>query len=117
MANNAMMLKGLVELLIFRIMEDQGEIYAFELSGLVSEYSNGLIQIQYPSLYPPLHRLKERGYISIEEKIVANRKRTYYILRESGRAYYNEIKQDYMTISRGMDNVLTYSKKGERSKE
>jgi DNA-binding PadR family transcriptional regulator len=111
MANNAIMLRGLVELLIFRIMDDQGEIYAFELSGLVSEYSKGLIQIQYPSLYPPLHRLKERGYISVEEKIVANRKRTYYVLQDSGREYYANIKQDYITISEGMDNLLVYSKK------
>jgi DNA-binding PadR family transcriptional regulator len=110
MANNAMMLKGIVELLIFRIMDDQGEIYAFELSGLVSEYSKGLIQIQYPSLYPPLHRLKARGYIGIEEKIVANRKRTYYVLKDAGREYYNEIKQDYMDISEGVDNALAYSK-------
>jgi DNA-binding PadR family transcriptional regulator len=113
MANNAMMLKGFVELLIFRIMDDQGEIYAFELSGLISEYSKGFIQIQYPSLYPTLHRLKERGYISIVEKVVANRKRNYYVLNDSGREYYDKIKQDYGTIREGMDSILTYSKKRE----
>jgi DNA-binding PadR family transcriptional regulator len=111
MANNAMMLRGLVELLIFRIMEEQEDIYAFELSGLVSEYSKGLIQIQHPTLYPTLYRLKERGYISIEEKTVANRKRNYYVLQDSGREYYAKIKQEYMVISEGMDNVLAYSRK------
>jgi DNA-binding PadR family transcriptional regulator len=111
MANNAIMLKGLVELLIFRIMDDQGDIYAFELSGLISEYSKGLIQLQHPTLYPTLYRLKERGYISIEGKVVANRKRNYYVLQDSGREYYAKIKQDYITINEGMNNVLAYSRK------
>jgi DNA-binding PadR family transcriptional regulator len=110
MANNAIMLRGLVELLIFRIMDDQGEIYAFELSGLISEYSKGLIQIRHPTLYPTLYRLKERGYISIEEKVVANRKRNYYVLQDSGHKYYENIKQDYAVLSEGMNHLLAYSK-------
>jgi DNA-binding PadR family transcriptional regulator len=113
MANNAIMLRGFVELLIFRIMDDQGDIYAFELSGLIAEYSRGLIQIQHATLYPTLYRLKERGYISIEEKVVANRKRNYYVLRDAGREYYEKVKQDYAAISEGMKNVMAYSKREE----
>jgi DNA-binding PadR family transcriptional regulator len=77
----------------------------------VSDYSEGLLQIDYPSIYSPLHRLKERGYIITEERIVANRKRTYYVLQDSGREYYAKIRQEYIIISEGMDKVLTNSKK------
>jgi DNA-binding PadR family transcriptional regulator len=110
MANNAIMLKGIVELLIFQILDDQEEIYAFELSGLISEYSKGLIQVQHPTLYPTLYRMKDRGYISIEEKIVGNRKRNYYKMRDLGHERYEKIKRDYEVINEGMHNVLAHSK-------
>jgi DNA-binding PadR family transcriptional regulator len=111
MANNSIMLRGFVELLVFRIMEDQGDIYAFELSGLISEYSDGLIRIQHPTLYPTLYRLKERGYISIEKRVVANRERTYYVLQDSGREHYEKIRNDFLTISKGLNHALTHTSK------
>jgi DNA-binding PadR family transcriptional regulator len=111
MANNANMLKGIVELLIIKIIDEQEDVYAFELSDLISEYSRGLINITHPTLYPTLYRLQERGYIATEEKIVANRRRRYYKLQDEGREYFDKIKGDYLTIREGLDNVLTYSKK------
>jgi PadR family transcriptional regulator PadR len=106
------MLKGLLELIIFEIFVDREDVYAFELSDLVSEYSGGLINVQHLTLYSPLYRMKDKGYVTMEEKVVANRKRKYYHLQDSGRAYYEKIKKDYETISEGMKRVMGHSKRG-----
>jgi PadR family transcriptional regulator PadR len=103
------MLKGLIELQILKILDDNKEIYAFELASLISKYSRGLINVTHPSLYPSLYRLKDKGYISIKEKTVANRNRKYYCLQNSGRAYYKKIRKEYEEITEGMKNVFEYT--------
>jgi PadR family transcriptional regulator PadR len=110
MAHNVNMLKGLLELLIFRILEDEDR-YAFELSDLIAEYSGGKLVINGATLYPTLYRLKDRGYISIEERIVGKRVRKYYHLQAVGKEYYEKIKLDYENISLGVRNVLLYPQK------
>jgi PadR family transcriptional regulator PadR len=108
MAHNVNMLKGLLELLIFRILED-ADRYAFELSDLIAEYSGGKLVINNATLYPTLYRLRERGYISIEERIVGKRVRKYYHLQAVGKEYYEKAKQDFEDICFGVQSVLSYS--------
>jgi DNA-binding PadR family transcriptional regulator len=112
MAHNVNMLKGLLELLIFRVLEDEDR-YAFELSDLIAEYSGGKLVINNATLYPTLYRLKERGYISLEERVVARRTRKYYHLQSVGREYFEKIKQDYLYISSGVQSALGYLPKRE----
>jgi PadR family transcriptional regulator PadR len=104
------MLKGLLELLIFRVLEDEDR-YAFELSDLIAEYSDGKLVINNATLYPTLYRLRERGYVSLDERIVGKRVRKYYHLQPVGREYFEKVKQDYEDISLGVRNVLSYSQK------
>jgi DNA-binding PadR family transcriptional regulator len=101
------MLRGVLELLIFRILED-GDRYVFELGGLIAEYSGGLLHIQNATLYITLYRLRDRGYITMEERIVANRKRNYYYLNDSGREYYDKIKKEYMELAEGVRHAFEY---------
>jgi PadR family transcriptional regulator PadR len=112
MAHNVNMLKGILELLIFRVLED-GDRYAFELGDLIEEYSGGKFAIQLATLYPTLYRLKDRGYVSLEERVVGKRTRKYYHLQAAGREYYEKVKEEYMDINEGVHNVLEYSQKGE----
>jgi PadR family transcriptional regulator PadR len=104
------MLKGLLELLIFKVLEDEDR-YAFELSDLISEYSGGKLVINNATLYPTLYRLRERGYVSLEERVVGKRTRKYYHLQPVGREYYEKVKQDYRDISSGVQSALAYPQK------
>jgi PadR family transcriptional regulator PadR len=112
MAHNVNMLKGLLELLIFRVLEDEDR-YAFELSDLIAEYSGGKLVINNATLYPTLYRLKERGYISLEERVVGKRIRKYYHLQPVGKEYYEKVKQEHLHISAGVQSVLVYQKRKE----
>jgi PadR family transcriptional regulator PadR len=109
MSHSANLLKGILDLLILHVLNDR-DCYVFELADLMEEYSGGLLTIQNATLYPSLYRLRDRGYITVEEKVVANRKRKYYHLRDLGKEYYREIKQEYLSLNEGVQNMLIYRK-------
>jgi PadR family transcriptional regulator PadR len=82
------------------------------LADLIEEYSGGLINVLNATLYPSLYRLRDKGYITVEEKLAhdTNRTRKYYHLQDEGREYYREIKREYLGLNGGVQNLLMYRK-------
>ena len=59
-------------------------------------------------MYPTLYRLQDNGYISAREELVGKRrKRTYYHLEPAGRAYFQKIFAEYMSVQQGVQEILT----------
>jgi PadR family transcriptional regulator PadR len=103
--NKSNLIRGIVEILTLRILLD-GESYGYEISNLIEKYSDGLIDIPVGTLYPSLNRLLEKGYISVDKRIIGNRFRIYYQMLDEGRAYYASIVKDYDELNDGVRRVL-----------
>ena len=66
------------------------------------------------SLYPILYKLTQAGFITDYVKQVGVRRtRRYYHLEDSGREYYKEILNDYLTVQRSIDLILDREIKNE----
>ena len=79
------LLQGTLDLLILRTLL-LGPAHGHAIAKTIERNSEDVLQVEQGSLYPALHRLIKRGWISAEEGISENNRRAkYYRLTARGR--------------------------------
>ncbi|MDB5117439.1 MAG: PadR family transcriptional regulator [Mucilaginibacter sp.] len=76
--------KGTLHTIILKLLEDNTEMYGYEITQKVKEVSDGEIMLTEGALYPALHKLEADGFLETFTQIVDNRVRKYYRLTEQG---------------------------------
>lgn len=85
-AVRANVLQGTLDMLILRTLL-YGPAHGHQIGKHIQQTTNDLLQMQHGSLYPALHRLERRGWVSAKWEAAADRNREfkYYRLTEKGR--------------------------------
>ena len=79
------LLQGTLDLLILRTLR-LGHAHGHAIAKTIESNSDEVLQVEQGSLYPALHRLIKRGWISVEEGTSENNRRAkYYRLTAKGR--------------------------------
>jgi len=78
------LLKGTLQTIILKLLEDHTEMYGYEITQKVKEISAGDVMLTEGALYPALHKLEADGLLETFTQIVDNRVRKYYRLTEQG---------------------------------
>ncbi len=78
------LLKGTLQTIILKLLEDNTQMYGYEITQKVKEITAGEIKLTEGALYPALHKLEADGLLDVEVEKVDNRLRKYYKLTESG---------------------------------
>ncbi len=79
------LLQGTLDLLILRTLL-LGSAHGHAIAKAIEFNSDDVLQVEQGSLYPALHRLIKRGWISVEEGISENNRRAkFYRLTAKGR--------------------------------
>lgn len=92
--NGSPLLKGTLQTIILKLLEDQNRMYGYEITQKVKEVTAGEIVLTQGALYPALHKLEADGLLETDTEIVDNRVRKYYKLTEEGeKDVVNKIKE------------------------
>lgn len=86
-----------LDLIILSLLKER-DMYGYEITKLISKKSNGLIVAKQGTMYPIIHKLLEKEYISSKPILVNNKARVYYHLEDSGKEYLESIKDDYLKL-------------------
>jgi PadR family transcriptional regulator len=79
------LLQGTLDLLVLRTLL-LGPAHGHAIAKAIEFNSNEVLQVEQGSLYPALHRLIKRGWISVEEGTSENNRRAkFYKLTPKGR--------------------------------
>jgi len=78
------LLKGSLQTIILKLLEDNEQMYGYEITQKVKEVSEGEIMLTEGALYPALHKLEADGFLETFTQVVDNRVRKYYRLTEQG---------------------------------
>ena len=79
------LLQGTLDLLILRTLL-LGPLHGHALAKSIERNSDEVLQVEQGSLYPALHRLIKRGWITCEEGVSENNRRAkFYRLTAKGR--------------------------------
>lgn len=100
--------RGSIELLILYLLSKQ-DYYGYEISTLLKELSEGVLDIPVGSLYPALYKLIDAGYITDYQKKVGKRLvRVYYHIEESGMNRLHILQSDYEKTTFAIHKILAF---------
>ena len=100
------LLQGTLDLLILRTLR-LGPANGHEIAKAIERGSEDVLQVQQGSLYPALHRLLRRGWVSFGEGTSDNNRRAnYYRLTARGRKQLEIETGKWDRLSRAIARIL-----------
>ncbi len=98
--------QGTLDLLILQIV-GWGPIHGYGIAQRIQQQSRDVVQVPQGSLYPALHRLEERGYLSAEWKDTdTGREAKFYQLTASGRVQLRSEAKSWFRLAEAMRLIL-----------
>ena len=97
--------KGSTDLLILALLEHDAR-HGYELARLITERSEGVLQLHVASLYPLLYRLERKGWIEgrwVEK--AGQRRRRYYRMTTAGRKVLGEQRRSWQAFVTAIDRI------------
>ena len=105
MTSNSL-LKGNLQTIILKFLEDSGEMYGYEITQRVKEMTDGAMVLTQGALYPTLHKLEADGFLETYTKTVNNRTRKYYRLTQTGKTETGNKMQEVQEFMNHLQSLL-----------
>ena len=102
---NKELLKGSTNLLVLSLLQEEN-MYGYQMIRKLSEKSNDVFELQEGTLYPILHGLEEKGFISSYWDDTTGNKRKYYTITKKGKNKLKEKKEEWSVFSSGINQVI-----------
>ena len=105
MSVNKSLISGSTAMLLLRLLEDK-DMYGYEMIETLEQKSNNVFKLKAGTLYPLLHSLEEKRYLTSYEKEVNGKLRKYYSITKDGRKYLGSRKEEWQEYQTAVLNVL-----------
>ena len=105
MAIDRNLLSGGTTMLLLKLLEEK-DMYGYEMIENLRLRSNDVFDLKAGTLYPLLHGLEEKGYLTSYEQAAAGKLRKYYSLTKSGRRFLTQKQEEWRQYSGAVEQVL-----------
>lgn len=102
---NKSLLSGSTSMLLLRLLEDK-DMYGYEMIETLERKSNNVFMLKAGTLYPLLHSLEEKKYLTSYENEANGKLRKYYSITKEGRKYLKSRKEEWQEYQTAVANVL-----------
>jgi transcriptional regulator len=103
---NREMLKGTLDMMILRTLL-LGDAHGHTIAKVIERTSEEMLEVEQGSLYPALHRLEDRGWVSSHwGASQSNRKAKFYRLTAAGRKQLTSQTSHWRQIARAISLVM-----------
>ena len=100
------LLQGTLDVLVLKTLSN-GPMHGWGISQRIQQVSEDVLAVNQGSLYPALHRLEEKGWISAEwGNSENNRRARYYSLTRAGRRQLAEETESWERFAAAVARVL-----------
>lgn len=106
MAIDRSLVSGSTTMLLLKLLSEK-DMYGYEMIETLRERSQNVFELKAGTLYPLLHGMKEKKYLTVYEKEVSGKVRKYYSITKCGRKILNEKQEEWNTYSQAVMNVLS----------
>lgn len=107
MAVEKSLLSGSTGMLILKLLEEK-DMYGYEMIETLQKRSNHVFEMKAGTLYPLLHGLEEKGFVTCYENEVLGKVRKYYSITKSGRKELTSKKEAWIEYSKAVMDVLCF---------
>jgi len=100
------LVSGSMSLLVMKLLED-ADLYGYQMIAELRRRSDDTFRLRAGTLYPLLHSLEEKGFVTACERTAESGKtRRYYHLTKHGRNALREKEDAWNTYARAVGQVL-----------
>ena len=98
MAIDRSLISGSTAMLLLRLLEDK-DMYGYEMIETLEKKSNNVFTLKAGTMYPLLHSLEEKNYLTSYESPVNGKLRKYYSITKDGKKYLKSRKEEWQRCS------------------
>ncbi len=99
------LLKGSTNMLVLSLLENEN-MYGYQMIKRLSEKSQNIFELKEGTLYPILHSLEEKNYITSYWDTTGIKKRKYYSITKEGKKHLKQKKEEWNMFSKGVSQVV-----------
>ena len=100
------LLQGTLDMLILKIVA-LGPVHGYGISLRIRQISKEVLQVQQGSLYPALHRLEKRGWLTAEWGESENgRQAKFYKLSPKGRKQLHAEESNWERLAQAVTQIM-----------
>ena len=92
-------------MLLLKLLTEK-DMYGYEMIDALDKKSNQVFQMKAGTLYPLLHSLVEKGYLTFYEQEAGGKMRKYYSITKSGRRFLGGKIEEWEEYRNAVTNVL-----------
>ena len=98
--------QGTLDLLILKVVA-AGPLHGYAIAQRLQQMSRDVVQVQQGTLYPALHRLENRGFLSADWQISdTGREAKFYKLTAKGRAHMSDEEASWRRLTQAVGLIL-----------
>ena len=99
------LVQGSMGMMLMRLLESK-DMYGYEMIETLRGKSDNVFELKAGTLYPLLHSLEEKGFLSSYEDDATGKKRKYYHLTAAGRKQLSQKKEEWNIYAAAVSSVL-----------
>lgn len=88
------LVSGNTSMLLLKLLSEK-DMYGYEMIDTLSKRSNNVFELKVGTLYPLLHSLVQKGYLTGYEQQANGKLRKYYRITESGKKYLSKMIEEW----------------------
>ncbi len=99
------LLKGSTDMIVLSLLENES-MYGYQMIKELGKKSQNIFEFQEGTLYPILHGLEEKDYITSYWDNTGSKKKKYYSITKRGVKHLREKKEEWELFSNGINQVI-----------
>lgn len=107
MAIDKSLLSGSTTLLLLKLLSEK-DMYGYEMIEELKKRSENVFALKAGTLYPLLHGMEDKGFLTCYEEEAQGKMRKYYSITGKGRKELEVRKESWQEYSHAVASVLCY---------
>lgn len=99
------LISGSMSMLLLRLLSEK-DMYGYEMIDTLRKRSENVFELKAGTLYPLLHSLEEKIFLTSYEQEVSGKTRKYYQITKEGRKFLEKKKDEWTQYAAAVANVL-----------
>lgn len=105
MAVDRTLVSGSMAMMILRLLSEK-DMYGYEMIDTLRQRSQNVFELKAGTLYPLLHNLEEKHFLTAYEQEVLGKTRKYYRITKEGKKHLETKRAEWQEYARAVTNVL-----------
>ena len=101
------LVSGSMSMLLLRLLSEK-DMYGYEMIDTLRKRSENVFELKAGTLYPLLHSLEDKNFLTSYEQEAYGKVRKYYHITKEGEKFLNKKREEWAQYTKAVTNVLAF---------